>query len=455
MPAKKIFDISILPAFAIARLGSSPDPMDNYDWEITDRVGFRKLLPAETFQVDQKTGKILSLKKPAAVHFRDSKKRIRPVAPFLEVWARFEKKGPLVPLTMHHLRSLGLNPSAISWRLVMGNHKAYRRTRDEDDKILADTGFFNDFKKNPVKGNCKNFIAGKKIPLGFAQYIKPTTAFPEIRMRFTPAHGYVYGPPIPKGLEHDSGGSPIHQVLIKDAVYDPEKGRWNHYSDHGRDGSLTTVPDTTFANDETKNNKSLGYLDDSCDGRLEVQLDLGNNKKLTTYARLVAGPPAFAPDGLPIRTFADELEQALLGPDITIHPHLDEVRDIIRRAMETVRLINTSVMNFDFGMAWADNNDFSRFYEPIMDLNVVDNLAIVSRHESVLLALESGSLAWFARILRDYNEVGDLTDEGRRKMPALMRGADGSHLTLTRRMINKIRKAADLFHQHKLVPHGK
>ena len=88
-------------------------------------------------------------------------------------------------------------------------------------------------------------------------------------------------------------------------------------------------------------------------------------------------------------------------------------------------------------------------HAPIMDPNVVDNLAILSRHELILLALESGSLAWFARMLRDYDQVGDLTDEGRRKMPALMRGADGSHLALTRRMINKIRMAADLFHQHK------
>jgi hypothetical protein len=449
MPVKDIFDICILPPFAIGRMGSSPDPMDNFDWEIRDSVGFRKLIPAETLRVDQKTGKILSLKKPASVQFRDSKKRIRPVAPFLEVWARLERKGPLVPLTMHHLASLGLTVESISWRLVLANHKAFRRTRNPDDKILGDTGFFNDFKKRPIKGDCKNFIRGKKIPFGFAQFIKPTTAFPEIRLRFTPAHGYVYGPPKPKHPEHDSGGRPIRQKLIKDAVYDPQKGKWNHYSDNGRDGSLVTVPDITYANDETKNVRSLGYLDDSCDGKLELQLTISKRKILRTYARIVSGPPAFAPDGLPIRTFADELEQVLLGPAISEPPHMDEVRDIIRRAMETVRLINTNVMNHDDGMAGMDTGTFGRLDAPIMDPNVVDNLAILSRHELILLALESGSLAWFARMLRDYDQVGDLTDEGRRKMPALMRGADGAHLALTRRMINKIRMAADLFHQHK------
>jgi len=117
--------------------------------------------------------------------------------------------------------------------------------------------------------------------------------------------------------------------------------------------------------------------------------------------------------------------------------------------------MNSSLMNHSVGMAWADSSQYGRASQPIMDPNVVDNLAIVSRHEQVLLALESGSLAWFSRLLRHYNEVGDLTDEGRRKMPALMRGADGSHLALTRRMVQKIQEAADLFQQHKHIVPGK
>ena len=108
MAVKNIFEIRILPAFAIARLGSSPEPMDNYDWEIPDRVGYRKIVPAETFHIDTKTGKILDYSKPQEVRFRDKKNRIRPISPFLELWARFEEKGQLVPLTMHHLKSLGL-----------------------------------------------------------------------------------------------------------------------------------------------------------------------------------------------------------------------------------------------------------------------------------------------------------------------------------------------------------
>jgi hypothetical protein len=448
MRIKDIIEIRILPALAIGRLGSSPDPMDNYEWELSDLVGYRKLVPADSFQVDLKTGRILSQKKPSEVRFRDANNKIRPVSPFLEVWAKVEKKGPLIPLTVQHLKDLDLQPSSLKWRVLLGNNKAFRRTRDPNDKILADTGFFNDFTRKSLNGFCNNFLKGKKIPFGFVQFIKPTISFPQIRFRFTPAAGHVYGPPVPEGIQHDSGGRIISQVLIKSAVYDPNKGKWNHHSDMGRDPSLLTAPDTTFANDSTKNSRSLGYLDDGCDGVAEVELTL-KNKKLSTFSRLVAGPPTFAPDGVPIRTFADELEQALHGPEIFGPANMEEIKDIMRRALETVRLINTSIMNFEDGMAFMDNQGFDRALEPIMDQNVVDNLAIRSRHELVLLSLESGSLAWFARILRDYNKVGDLTDEGRRKMPALMRGADGSHLALTRRMVNKIRNAADLFEQHK------
>jgi hypothetical protein len=46
-------------------------------------------------------------------------------------------------------------------------------------------------------------------------------------------------------------------------------------------------------------------------------------------------------------------------------------------------------------------------------------------------------------VLREHDEVGDLTDAGRRKMPALMRGADARHLALTRRQVNKVRTAAE------------
>jgi hypothetical protein len=72
----------------------------------------------------------------------------------------------------------------------------------------------------------------------------------------------------------------------------------------------------------------------------------------------------------------------------------------------------------------------------------VDNRALQALHQTILAALRSGTGAWFARALRQPEEIGDLSEVGRRKMPALMRGADGRFLTLTRRQIDKIVKNA-------------
>jgi hypothetical protein len=145
------------------------------------------------------------------------------------------------------------------------------------------------------------------------------------------------------------------------------------------------------------------------------------------------------------------LEQAILGPDFIgpVTPvEMEEVRAIVRRVLDTVRMMNTAHLNSAApGVDAMPRSDFltwNRALEPIVVPAVADSLAITARHERVLAALESGTLAWFARVLREYQDVGLLTNEGRRKMPALMRGADGNHLALTRRQVSKVRAAAEL-----------
>jgi hypothetical protein len=63
-------------------------------------------------------------------------------------------------------------------------------------------------------------------------------------------------------------------------------------------------------------------------------------------------------------------------------------------------------------------------------------------HERVWNGLATGAAPWFGDVLRRPNEIGDLSNETRRKMPALMRGADGRTLCFTWRQINTIIKAA-------------
>jgi hypothetical protein len=421
-----IVEIRILPPLAIGRLGSSATPLDNYTLEVSNPVGYRSLAPAATLVVDRATGEVVSSKKPASISFRDSKGRIKPVCPFLEVWMLQSGAKYLTPLTLDVLKSLGATPSDISWSVEVGNIKAFRRTGDPKDKIIASISAFNDHGIKPLAGQCANFKRGKSLPFGSVRYLKPTAAFPEIRLRFTPASGDVYGP---------RAGDPN----IADDVYDAKRGKWARYRERSSNRQLPTEPSGIFANIR---NVSRGYLDDECDGMVQVQVTL-SGKTLTAAARITCGPPSFAPDGLPIRTVADELEQVELGPSVSGPVPVAEVESIVRRALETVRLMNTGALNTPEVNDMAEQDTGSRrAAEPIFDPSVVDALAIRARHESVLLALNSGTMAWFSSVLRRYTEVGNLSDDGRRKMPGMMRGADGNHLALTRRQASTIDAAA-------------
>jgi hypothetical protein len=126
--------------------------------------------------------------------------------------------------------------------------------------------------------------------------------------------------------------------------------------------------------------------------------------------------------------------------------------DIVRRAYETGRFMNVAVMNgndFDGrpallldSMPEEEAADTERSIRPVMAPASVDTLAILALHEQVYAALRGGAAAWFVDLLRRPEEVADFTDHGRRKMPALMCGADNGYLALTHRQIDTIRKAA-------------
>ena len=200
MAISDIKEIRLLPSLAIARFGSSPEPMDNYDVVLPphdpgngqDGTGFRSLVPAPTLIVVD--GRITQESTPDRVRFRDAQGRVKPVAPFLEIWARFEDGGNLEPLTLQHLADLNLKPSDISWRVEVVNQKAFRRTGDANDRVTATVDDIRDHKRKSLEGSAGNFKAGKSIPFGHVQYIEPTAEFPEIRLRFTPAAGRVFGP---------------------------------------------------------------------------------------------------------------------------------------------------------------------------------------------------------------------------------------------------------------------
>jgi len=425
-----IQELRVLPPLAIARFGAAATPLDNYEAVVDPErpLGYRALRPAETLEVDVASGEIVRAFVPERLSFTEDGK-VRPVAPFLEVWALTDG-GQLEPLTTELLEREGASASELRWRVQVANHKVSRRTGVEADKVEADSGEFSDHARRPLAGACANFWPGKTIPFGHVQYIKPTETHPEIRLRFTPAAGFVYGASRTQPVE-----GPPEDPNLRSVVYDAssDRGTWLGYQDQNE--PTITVPGGIYAGD--RQGRSRGYLDDSCDGLVRVTLTVGG-ETLSAYGRVGAGPPTYAPDAVPIRTVADELEQALLGPTVSsAEATLERVEEIVRRAFETVRLMNTAAMN-QGGMAAHDQRQ-GRRRDPIMAPALVDDVALENLHQSLLVALRSGTAPWFADVLRDYDQVGDLSDGGRRKMPAMMRGADGQHLTLTRRQIDLIR----------------
>ena len=172
----KIVGLSILPPLAVGRLGASAHPLENYELETpADGIGFRRIAPAETLYVDEASGAIARAETPRQLHFRDGE-QIRPVAPFLEVFAHLEN-GDLVPLSLDRLGVKRSEDIDLRWRVDVANIKAFRRTGDAGDKATASVEF-SDHAQHALRASAGNFLPNKILPLGHVRYIRPTDGVP-------------------------------------------------------------------------------------------------------------------------------------------------------------------------------------------------------------------------------------------------------------------------------------
>jgi hypothetical protein len=467
-----IVALRILPPLAFARFGSASEPQPNYVLEVNDDnpLGFRKIVRAPTLIVNADGSIVPAADQPAAKLadgigeiFRQGE-AIRPVAPFFEVYAiTDEDGGKLVPLTLAMLGPEGT--ASIKWEVRVANRKVFRRTDDPNDIIHAETGLFGGHARVNLEGiSIKYFEEKTSVNFGHVQFIRPEESDP-IRLRFTPGPGRIYGP-----IETPPSKDYVTPIYKKEGTW-----RWFNQLKPGTrklDSDQTwppeTLPPSLFAikppappwlHDGEAN--SLGYIDDACDGFIVVNWSPPNQEPLQAKARICVGPPSFVPDCHFIRTLADDLEQVLNGPraDSTDDVAIDaaaargQALEIVRRAYEAVRFMNVAVMNgnpvngrradaFD-SMPAEESFTTARPLRPVMPPASVDTAAILALHQQVFATLSAGVAPWFVRLLRQPEEVGDLTDRGRRKMPALMSGADGLYLALTHRQIATIVKAAD------------
>lgn len=370
--AKIIQELFINPPIAVARLGGSTVPQDAYQWvESPDPRSSGATVVAPDWSLTVQADGSVTPRMPVALRFRDGA-LIRPVAPFLELWARVGEPGSAAntwrdaPLTPKFLAGQGVSLGDVRIRVIAINAKAARRTGN----IALRFGTFppvelrgNDNRSVPLLATSPGGIArpmippGRSIPLGSVQIIlsRPQPAsgstlwsdnvnIEQLRLRFTPARGHVYGPPQSAQANRTPRGDSIAPVDVTRAFLNAQAG-WA-----GARFNAPDQPGDTYDGSDVGDDHSLGVVDDTCEARIEISFALPQQggKVVTAVTSVFVAPPDFAPDRRPFLSLADELNDrsadasarnAALAPvDLDIW-----VKDLFERIQETVALLNVDL----------------------------------------------------------------------------------------------------------------
>jgi hypothetical protein len=378
--AEIIRSIFINPPIAIARLGGSSVPQDAYAWvEPADprADGETAIVPSWSLSVlpDGSVVPVLS----TALAFRDGD-LIRPVCPFLEVWAVVGddanpagdgKEMPLTPalLTQHRMKL-----SDLTIRVEAHNLKAARRTSNPDlgfgtypaVEIAGDN--FSPvalFGVSPPNVKRPMIPPGRSIPLASVQALRsqpnpPDAAWKDyvnlevIRLRFTPGRGGFYGPP---QATKRTAALPFPAVKTENAFLDARAG----WFDAAMSDAMQPADTYDGAQRNNDNGPSLGVIDDTCEARIEVSLARPKSQApLTAHANVFVGPPDFAPDRRPFLSLADEVndrsgDAAARTAAMTPEQRAAWIEDLFERIYETVSLFNVDHYRTERGVVLSGN----------------------------------------------------------------------------------------------------
>ncbi|MFJ5774403.1 hypothetical protein [Streptomyces sp. NPDC093094] len=430
------------PPLAFARLGPSPTPCDNYRWgpsDLTPRgTGKTTVVPQPT--LDLAADGTLTERMPQRVRFKDAK-GWRPVCPYFEVHGSWTADGQrrTGPVTLEVLQEFGLGLADVQWTVAVANLKAHHMTQREGDRIAARTEVRgDDHQRHRLDGVSPQDAPeplvpdGRSVPLGSVQVPVPNAVLPELRLRFTPAAGAVYGPvglPQPPAPQ----GQPPRYRVPQDRLFLNPDAEWCRFELPGDDPR--TVPGGLFAGAEAE--QSVGLVDDVCDGLVTVTLTGG----LTATARVVACPPVFSPDRRPFTSLADGLADRVGRGDVREPGYLAdkqqtalEIRDLFERILETAGNVNLDAQNDIFGalprpeqlngVLLGLTESGKRRHRRLVALEMLEDLL----RERPALVTE--------RVRRpsgepEYSDRWDSTFT--EQMPVDMRAADGAALHLTHR----------------------
>jgi hypothetical protein len=545
----------LVQPLAFARGGSSPNPLDAFDWAAPDLSpggsGRTRVVPADTLLVDPETGEV-SLKPAASITeilFKDGE-RIRPVCPFFELHGQWKANGERHegPVTPAILAANGRTAADLHWRVQFGNGKAAHWTRADSDRVTADVTIPGnhvtpvELAGTSVAGDFPGLVPpGRSIPLGRVQLTRPTDDFPEFRLRFHPGEGKAYGPadlndrigrltwPGPNdrqppdmvdfvwamlkaNQQWEGFRLPAEQCILDPAACWP---RYRLFTEAdvgpalvGAIDQLVTVsslagdpsqllrfllggatdsrdvrnlPPGLYARVTEPPNlfASVGMVDDFGDGIISCTLaGVG-----TATARIVSGPPDYAPDRRPVVSLADGLADRVLRHEVRDPAWVTdarevteaEIQELVARAFETMGLANIDATNDYFQIENRNHAlreqvsavDFARTADRLWtgaetmgdeararlylarDPRLAEPLPLSAFGRD---AHRRNTVALFFRFLvvkdPDFMErwIREPAGPDRyydRRMPGLMRGGDRMPLTLTRRQYDLLAQWVD------------
>jgi len=382
---RTLLGIFFTPPMAIGRVGASPTPLEAFEWHTSRAAhgGVQTVIrPAVSFRVrDDAT---LEPYLPEAIHFKDEDGAVRPVAPFFELWGRFQNPDDggveELPLTPTLLSELGITLRHLALEVTASNFKAARRLADAvtgaadmgcsftaridiagDDHAPHELLAFS----RHTSGQPALVSPDKPIPLGSVQWLRPrdevVPPFEDIdldvlRLRFTPAVGTVYGPPSAVvGIDRLAVTGAVDSFQLEGSeqgrmhvIVPPENRFLNEGTPYVRYRMLTgqwedPQPQDGYDGADDGNNTAWGVVDDSCDALITATL-AWRDQRYRCHARVFVGPPDFAPDRRPFygvdADLADRDDALVTVTPDNFHEVKREVVQLFRRAFETASSLN-------------------------------------------------------------------------------------------------------------------
>ncbi len=381
----RIVGLYLDPPMAIARVDGAREPMDAYTWAVDEnphRGVQTHITPACSLHPISESGDghwphRLVAHMPARITFKDAQGRIKPVAPFFELWARVQDADGstvAVPVTAPFLQARGATLRDLVFTVDAGNRKAQSRTKLASCAAFAHVVFAGDsyapHRLEAIGPRTRDQVPlvrpDAPLPLGTVQTFLPNTEdwscqtrLDQVRLRFTPGKGDTFGPPdasIATASPRTPGdfepavteyGTAQAMTRPENRILSPDKP-WSGFNFRTGGTPKWPTPQDSYDGAREGAGDGWGTIDDTCDLIVQAALTIGG-RMFRAQARAFAGPPDFAPDRRPMYSIRDELEDRELpghAPDIDTTQ--DEILDLFRRIFETASLVS-----LDQRRAWA------------------------------------------------------------------------------------------------------